>query len=68
MSTVTDWGNMIMNIVNIGFSVNTGQIERGYQRLNNMGDAAENTEAKIRKMAAAVTALIVTGKQYTADE
>lgn len=51
MITVTEWGIMMTDIVNIGFSVRTNEIEKGYQRLNKMGDAAEKAETKIGKIA-----------------
>lgn len=37
------------DITNIGFKVDTRQIETGYKRLGKMGDVAEKTEKKIEK-------------------
>lgn len=39
------------DITNIGFRVDTSQIDKGYKRLSKMGDAAEKSERKIDKMA-----------------
>ena len=39
------------DITNIGFRVDTSQIDKGYKRLGKMGDAAEKSERKIDKMA-----------------
>ena len=47
MSTVTEWeiSNMA-DIVNVGFKVDTSQIEKGYNRFNKMGKVAESAEKK----------------------
>ncbi len=39
------------DIVNIGFRVETNQIEKGYKRLDKMGQVAEKTEGKLTKAA-----------------
>lgn len=39
------------DIVNIGFRVETNQIEKGYKRLDRMGQVAEKTEGKLTKAA-----------------
>lgn len=39
------------DITNIGFRVDTSQIEKGYKRLGKMGEQAEKSERKIDKMA-----------------
>ena len=35
------------DVVNIGFKLDTSQIEKGYKRLDKMGQVAEKTEKKI---------------------
>lgn len=37
------------DIVNIGFAVNSGPVEKGYKRLDEMGNVAEKTEKKVTK-------------------
>ncbi|AUR89630.1 coil containing protein [Vibrio phage 1.127.O._10N.286.52.E12] len=39
------------DIVNIGFKLDTSQIEKGYKRLDKMGQVAEKTEGKLTKAA-----------------
>lgn len=39
------------DIVNIGFRVNTSDIDKGYKRLGKMGEQAEKAEGKLNKMA-----------------
>ncbi|AZF88575.1 putative tail tape measure protein [Vibrio phage P23] len=39
------------DIVNIGFRINTSDIDKGYKRLGKMGEQAEKSERKIEKMA-----------------
>lgn len=39
------------DIVNVGFRVNTSDIDKGYKRLGKMGEQAEKSERKIEKMA-----------------
>lgn len=38
------------DIVNIGFAVNSSQIEKGYKRMDKLGQSSEKTEGKITKM------------------
>lgn len=45
------------DIVSIGFKVATDQIEKGYNRLNKMGQVAEKTEGKLAKTAKSATAV-----------
>lgn len=46
MSTVTKWECHMADIVNIGFRINTADIDKGYKRLDRMGSAAESAEKK----------------------
>lgn len=45
------------DIVSIGFKVATDQIEKGYNRLNKMGQVAEKTEGRLTKTAKSATAV-----------
>lgn len=45
------------DIVSIGFKVATDQIEKGYNRLNKMGQVAEKTEGRLAKTAKSATAV-----------
>lgn len=71
MSTVTEWEILNMaDITNIGFRVDTSQIDKGYKRLGKMGDQAEKAEGKLNKMAkgakAAGSAVATIGTATTA--
>ena len=48
---------MMSDIVSIGFKVATDQIEKGYNRLNKMGQVAEKTEGRLAKTAKSATAV-----------
>ncbi|AUS00524.1 coil containing protein [Vibrio phage 1.276.O._10N.286.54.E4] len=39
------------DLISLGFKVDTGQIEKGYKRLDKMGQVAEKTEGKLTKAA-----------------
>ena len=45
------------DIIQIGFKVATDQIEKGYNRLNKMGQVAEKTEGRLAKTAKSATAV-----------
>lgn len=44
------------DIVNVGFRVNTNEIEKGYKRLDRMGKQAQETESKVTKMSKGIKA------------
>lgn len=48
------------DLINIGFKVATDQIEKGYNRLNKMGQVAEKTEGRLAKTAKSATAVSAT--------
>ena len=71
MSTVTEWEiSSMADLVNIGFRLDTSQIDKGYKRLNKMGESAEKAEGKLNKMAkgakAAGSAVATIGTATTA--
>lgn len=50
MSTVTKWECHMADIVNVGFRVDTSQIDKGYKRLDKLGNSADKAESKVSKM------------------